>query len=161
MVGDDERSVMTGSPDQGELELLLAKARIDELLVSYATALDNRDWALLEQCFVEDAQVTYLGRSPLEGRQAVIDYCRTALSRFELTQHLVGNHAVELGDQSAEATSYVRAEHILHRDGERCRWSLGGRYEDRLVRTGQGWRIAERALIHLWDETTCTPIDPA
>ncbi len=145
---------MTSSPEEGELDRLLAKAGIDELLVGYATALDNRDWSLLEQCFVDDAKVTYLNSPPLEGREAVLEYCRTALARFELTQHMVSNVTVVLGDQTAEATSYVRAEHVMHRDDERCRWTLGGRYEDRLVQTGQGWRIAERALVHLWDETT-------
>lgn len=150
----------TGGPD---LDTVLCEAEIGRLLLRYATALDFRDWDLLATCFVPEARVTYVDTPELVGRDAVIAHCRTALERYAVTQHAITNPVVDLAPDRTSATArcYVRAEHVHAKDDRWQRWTLGGRYEDRLLRTDEGWRITERRLLRAWTATTETPAPPA
>lgn len=150
---------MVGAKLEDELWTVLDESAIQRVLIRYATALDSRDWDLLGTCFVLPARVTYLSAPRLEGRDAVIAHCRQALQRYELTQHALSNPTVRLHGDRAEATCYLRGEHVVADEHGRRRWTLGGRYEDALVRASDGWRIAERTLIGSWELTTPEPGD--
>lgn len=55
------------------------------------------------------------------------------------------------GLPSAVCRAYVRAEHVLRNDQGDDVFTLGGYYTDRLVRTGDQWRIAAVRLDVLWN----------
>jgi hypothetical protein len=42
-----------------ELQELVDRRAIDDLLLRYSTALDTRQWDLLDQVFTSDAQIDY------------------------------------------------------------------------------------------------------
>ena len=69
------------------------------------------------------------------------------LERLSGTQHLLGNLHVTVEGDRAASTCYVQATHVG--DGGRS-WVTGGRYDDLLVRTDTGWRIAERTFRRQW-----------
>lgn len=150
---------MAGVHAEDDLRTVLDELAIQRLMIRYATALDFRDWDLLATCFVPTARVTYPSAPVLEDCDAVIDHCQQALQRYEETQHALTNLTVHLDGDRAEATCYLRGEHVIADDRGRRRWTLGGRYEDVLVRTSVGWRIAERRLVRSWELTTPEPGD--
>jgi hypothetical protein len=121
---------------------------IVDVVNRYAYSLDERDWALLDQVFAVDATGQYGGPgSPLEGLEAIGASIRSFLDGCGPSQHLLGNHIVEVNGD--EAVSRCKARVYHYGAGERAAltpYECFGVYRDRLRRTPEGWRIAERVF---------------
>lgn len=131
-------------------------AEIAETLRRYARALDSRDWPLLASCFTPAATVTFEGFSEYEGRDAVVAGCRASLARFSETEHRIDNCVVQVDPAATSATTTcdVVATHVRNvpgHDTAKC-FTIGGRYVDRLVRSGGAWLIADRVLEVTWQD---------
>ena len=130
------------------------RVALRHLVDSYAVGCDRRDIDILQGCFVEGATNTvhWLDRDATT-MTAPHDLERipTGLSRYDRTFHFVGNHRVEIDGDSATGDAYCFAHHITGTKD----FVMAIRYEDRYVRTPDGWRIATRDLRLLWtaDET--------
>jgi hypothetical protein len=128
-----------------DLEGLLAHHQIVQVGLAYATAIDRRDRALLQDCFTVDG----VWSTPVgEARGAIaIGKGLGAIAHLDATQHVTTNQTVELlGDRATMRSCYI-ASHI--RDGANL--IMGGLYDDDLVRCDDGkWRIAYRKLTNLW-----------
>lgn len=111
----------------------------------YATALDSRDWALLDQVFTPDV-VGDFGAGRLSGREALRDLVRRMLGGSGPSQHLLANHCVELDGDAARCVCQVRAFSAGIGPNAGRSYELFGEYRDRLVRTREGWRIARREM---------------
>ena len=133
-----------------DCDALADRLAISDVLVRYATALDSRDWELWRTCFTEDAVLDY-ETSGVFDREGFVAYASKALT-FAVTQHYVVNHVVELDGDRARSRSYVLAQHVYAADG--ALFSLGGVYDDELVRTLDGWRVARRHLTSRWSTGT-------
>jgi 3-phenylpropionate/cinnamic acid dioxygenase small subunit len=119
---------------------------VSDVLIRYATALDNRDWELLASCFTDEATLDY-DTSGVYGRDDFAEHCRVGLGRMKATQHVVTNHVIALDGDRAHSTSYVIAQHVREND---ITFTLGGTYHDDLVRSGAEWRIASRRFVTSW-----------
>lgn len=131
---------------------LQAKQDIADLLFAYGYALDARDWQRLRSCFLPDV-VGHYGGEPLQGYDAIEQMCRTTLEPLSVTQHLIGNVVVTLDpDEPGTATSvcYLHAQHVRLGAEGGDQFVFAGRYLDRLARTADGWRIADRTLEAMW-----------
>jgi hypothetical protein len=115
-------------------------------------ALDDRDWARLRTCFTPDAYGDYAGIGALHGYEAVERACRHALEPLAASQHLLGNHAVTVDGDEARASCYFQAQHVRPGTPGGGTYVVAGTYRDRMVRTPEGWRIAERRLSVTWTE---------
>jgi 3-phenylpropionate/cinnamic acid dioxygenase small subunit len=115
-----------------------------ELLYRYASALDRRAYEELREVFTPDAVVDFgaLGGTR-EGHDAIVRFCSRALEPFAAVQHFICN-VMTAGETSS---CYFFAVHI--RPDEEP-FLVGGTYADRFVATDDGWRIAERKLVPLW-----------
>ena len=129
------------------MNTLLQHQQINDLLIRYGCALDERDWSSLGQVFTEQARVEYDGLGVFEGRNAVVAVARDFIERCGATQHLIGNVRIELDADSARARCYVQATHASRQPGQAALMTLWGEYRDQLVRQGDGWAIAARSLI--------------
>jgi ketosteroid isomerase-like protein len=130
---------------------LADRQAIVDTCINYAYALDSRDWPRLRACFTEDAVANYGGeRGVSEGYETIEQTCRSTLEPLAASQHLLGNHLVSLDGDRATSSCYFQAQHVMEGlpDGEH--YVVAGRYDDRLVRTGDGWRIAHRTLTVMW-----------
>jgi len=119
------------------------RAAIADVLAAFCERVDEYDIAGLADVFTEDCSTDYgPGRGgPVAGRAAVLARIARGQAEFRRTHHQLGQSRVTLDGDSATAVTYVTATHE-HRDGARSRVHL--RYLDRLRRTPEGWRIAER-----------------
>lgn len=121
------------------------RSAVIETVIRYATALDARDFALLDEVFTADVTCD-LGAGPIEGREAL----RSALGRMlggrGPSQHLLGNHVVEIEADAARCTSQVRAFAAGAGAAAGRTYELFGEYRDELERTPDGWRIARRVM---------------
>ena len=121
---------------------------IESVLFRYARALDERDWPLLDQVFLEDANVRYGDDPERRGRDDIVAGIRAYLDDCGPTQHLIGNVEAWPVDGGIESRCLVQAAHASH-DGARYLATLG-RYRTIWRKTEEGWRIAEfRMLVDL------------
>lgn len=121
---------------------------IQDLLVRYSTAIDTKNFALLDQVFTTDGVGDYTASGGIRGNLAEIkQWLERALSIFTVVQHLVTNVAVEIRGDEAQSTCYLYNPLGYPRDDGSVEmlW-VGAVYRDRLVRTPQGWRIRERII---------------
>lgn len=135
---------MTGTDLHQELSDRWA---VQGLIDEYARSLDERDWGGLAGCFTDDVVARLgMGSEPMQGRGAVVEACRTALTPFDATQHLLSPAQVELHGDTATLRCNVQATHL--RQGSFL--VVGGVYRDRAIRTALGWRISEHELTAIW-----------
>jgi hypothetical protein len=133
-----------------EIRRMLDEHAIVALTSRYCWALDRLDRDALAQVFLADA-VAELG-ARCEGFEAIWERVRGALSGLDGSQHVVGSHVVEVDGDEARSRCYLIAQHIRRAAEGGPHWVVGGMYEDRVVRTPDGWRIAHRVLTPLWTD---------
>lgn len=125
---------------------------IVDLTIAYCWALDGNKWDGLDEVFTPDAHAE-LGRS-CEGREAIKARVEEALGPLDDSQHMVTNHQVSVSADGESGTSrcYLQAQHVRHAADGGPNFIVAGRYEDDVVRTPEGWRIARRVLTMMWTE---------
>ena len=139
------------SAEAAVLRSLVDRQEIGDLLTRYAMALDAHDWDLLRTCFVPDGVADYgTHDAACEGIGAIVETCRQALGGLDASQHLLGNHVIEVDGDTARATCYLHAQHYLVSPSGDNTFVVAGTYRDRLVRTPDGWRIEHRRLEPSW-----------
>lgn len=140
--------------DSTELSLLADRLAIDDLLTRYATAIDSKQFDLLDTVFTPDATIDYTSAGGIRGSYPdVRTWLSDTLALFPMTQHLVTNRAVTIDGDTAAARSYFYNPMAMPSpDGTISHFFVGGYYNDRLVRTPGGWRIAERIEETAWME---------
>jgi hypothetical protein len=145
------------------LQTLLDRIEIDDVLIRYATAIDSRDWAGLGSVFAPEAHLDYRSAGGIAGTfTEVRAWLSEVLPLFTWTQHLVVNRAVEIdpGGETAHARSIFHNPNQLVVKGEPWRFTVGGRYHDRLARLGTGWRITWRVEETLWWDNPMPGLPP-
>ncbi|MFI1462417.1 nuclear transport factor 2 family protein [Nocardia carnea] len=115
----------------------------------YTYALDDRDWALLDEVFAPDAVVRYgAAEAPaVRGRVATVAMIRSFLDRCGPSQHLLGNHVIDIDGDTASSICKARVLHIGAGENANITYECVGVYRDRLIRSAQGWRIVERTFV--------------
>ncbi len=142
------------------MQSLVDERDIVRVALRYARALDTKDWALLDEVFLPDATAELGSRTLLEGIEAIRRRIRTALEALDASQHLVGNHEVDVVADTATHRCYVQAQHVRRAAPGGPNYIVAGIYEDRLVRTATGWRIAHRTLSVTWTEGNLAVVRP-
>lgn len=125
-----------------------AKHDIAEVLVRYATGIDRRDWNLFRSCFTEDCRLDYGDIGAWEGVDAVMEFMEASHAGMGHTMHRLTNATITVDGDRAVARMYVDA--ILMATDGRSGLNPRGWYDDELVHTDGGWRIARRSytMVH-------------
>ncbi|MGB8859687.1 MAG: nuclear transport factor 2 family protein [Ilumatobacteraceae bacterium] len=135
-----------------EIANMLDERDIVAVALRYCRALDTKDWPQLATVFLPDATADLSSGTNLVGLDAIVGRIRAALESLDQSQHLVGNHEVLIDGDTATHRCYLQAQHIRRAATGGPNYLVGGRYEDRLVRTSSGWRIAHRTLTVMWTD---------
>ncbi|HEU5265407.1 MAG TPA: nuclear transport factor 2 family protein [Jatrophihabitans sp.] len=149
LYGDASRHVRSAQPADDPLRKLQDRQAIADLCVQYTTALDTKDWDLLASCFTDDPVFVHPG-GRLTGFDEILARTSAALNPLDVTQHLLGNVIVDVAGDTAQASCYFQAQHVRAGTPGGEHYIIAGRYADTLVRTGVGWRIAERVQTYAW-----------
>jgi hypothetical protein len=134
------------------LRELVDQRQIADLCARYCYALDRTDWGAVRDCFTADPVFIHPG-GRVEGADGIVERSRGALRVLDSSQHLLGNVIVQIDSDDpdlASATSYFQAQHVRAGTPGGDTYLIAGSYADRLMRTGAGWRIAERVQTYLW-----------
>ncbi len=122
------------------------RIHINDLLIRYTTAIDTKDWKLLDTCFTPDAHVDYTSSGGTRGSYPEVrQWLEKALAAFPMTVHSITNSTVELdGDRARARTVVINPMGFPKPDGGLHIFTVGAYYVDELVYTADGWRIARR-----------------
>lgn len=139
---------MTAHP--ANLQQILARAEIYDVLMQYMRGVDRRDMNLVRAAFHPGATQTnpYLAPGEQGSVEDLIALMDANALHIPMSMHLLGNIVYEFaGDDLAVVESYLIA-YQTHRDSaenEGLR-QTGSRYLDRFERRNGSWKIAKRVL---------------
>ena len=135
---------------------LADRMAVRETIERYSVALNQRDFDTMRGCFVADGvwRVDPPFDIRLEGDAIVAGISQMVGAMPFLFQGLMGTTLAVDGDSATATTS-------VHELGQRTAGEGGmdsyGLYHDRLVRTSEGWRFAERRFQPLYLDTGAMP----
>jgi len=115
---------------------------VADVLVRYATGIDRRDWALFHSCFTEDCDADYGAIGVWRGADAITEWMERSHEPCGHTLHRITNPAVTPHGDGVAARSYVDA--IVMAADNRSGTRAVGYYDDELVNSDDGWKIARR-----------------
>jgi len=118
------------------------RQEVADLLVRYATAIDRRDWRMLRSCFTDDCVADYGAIGRWTSGDEITEWMRTTHDPLGHSLHRITNQTVASSGDAVTARSYVDAI-VLGPDNVRGA-QAAGYYDDVVLQTDDGWRIARR-----------------
>ncbi len=135
-----------------QAEMRNVEAACYALAAEYAEIIDSQDYARLAEIFAEDAAFALpIGtKEPIRGADKIVAMFQ-ARPRNRLTHHIISNFRVRMETMDTAVgtcrvllyTSDV-SEPETPEGRKAASKQLMGTYQDRYVRTKNGWRFAER-----------------
>ncbi len=128
------------------LQEISDRLEINDLLISYCTAVDSDDIDRFDEIFTPDAIIDYsVFGFDRAGLEATKQFLKESLPAVPGKQHMIANSEVHLDGDRATARTLCFNPMVVPRDGggfQMMYFHLW--YQDTLLRTGKGWRISER-----------------
>jgi 3-phenylpropionate/cinnamic acid dioxygenase small subunit len=128
-----------------EIQRLTDRLDISDVITRYAFALDQCDWAAMEEVWDDEVDVDLPhveSGSEKVSRTGMIDMIRATVGGFEATHHMITNHLVTVNGDEASVKNYANAWHSVPTERGVTDYCLvRGFYDWRLRRTPEGWRI--------------------
>ena len=146
---------------EADLQLLLDRAAISDVVYGYATGLDRRDWRLYRSIFTDEIEMDFESVGIRAGVYAADKWVRDAkrlFLGFAATQHTSSNHVHDVCGDEATCVSNMQAEHFVESEPgeepppEGLRWTIGGYYENSLIRSAEGWQLCRVKLNVTWSQ---------
>lgn len=158
---------------ESDIEELVSRAKIYEVLTRYCRALDRCDVDLMHSVYWDDGIDIHgvFNGNAAEFSDFII---REIQTWFDVTMHAIMNVHMEIEGDVACTESYLFAYHKIRGDKQKVEeifgsryasqfdWAkqgtiphhfyFGGRYIDRLERREGIWRIAKRTVVMDWND---------
>jgi hypothetical protein len=120
------------------------RLEIQQLLVDYSTAIDNRRFDDLDTVFTPDAYIDYRALGGIDGRYPEVKkWLSEVLPTFPVYAHMLGNFSVRIDGDTASSRVICFNPMVLPGDNDQALF-CGLWYDDEFVRTPGGWRMTRR-----------------
>jgi hypothetical protein len=130
-------------------EELSDRMEIQDLMVEYCYAIDNRDWDALDNVFTPDAIIDYSEMVGVKGTLPEIKkFLAESMQQISATQHIITTSQIKLEGDRAHGRTICTNPMVLKPDGHV--FLVGLWYRDEFVRTARGWRISSRYEQNSW-----------
>jgi hypothetical protein len=127
------------------------KQHIRELQNRYSYAIDSGQYDKLDGMFTPDATYNFVTGST-DNLEALKNTIRDALQPLSSSQHTNGNQWAEIAGDRATAGCYFTVHMFKEGVADGEHFEMGGRYDDELLRTPNGWRFTSRTITILWSD---------
>ena len=121
------------------------RRKLQDVMLSYAAAVDDRDMARYRACFMDDAEIVGFGEATITGADAWTTLVESQLKAFSSTQHLMSPQLATISGDTASARTDVQALHVL-KDSDGAMFTLWATYLTDFVRKSEGWKITRHEL---------------
>lgn len=136
------------------LQEISDRLELQQLIVDYAYAIDERKWDRLDRIFTPDAYIDYRAMGGIDGKYpAIRAWLPEALKHFPAYMHFVGNYSCDISGESATGKVACFNPMVIPRQDKSGidTMFLGLWYVDKYQRTKDGWRISERVEQKCYD----------
>jgi hypothetical protein len=133
------------------------KLAVAETVYRYAIGIDTRDFTLYRSIFTPEVAIDFTSYN--DGEAAVMtadEWVRTVRPLFTglaATQHSMTNPLAAVDGDRATCRMYMQAHHVYQADDPASWFTIGGYYDDTLVRCADGpagWLLTGVTLTVLW-----------
>ncbi len=138
-----------------QIQWLVDRAHISDLLYSFARALDTKDAAAYVANYAEGGVLelpdptSSTGAMVIVPRERLLEFVQKGLAEaYRGTHHMSTNHQITIEGDTARSRSYLQAVHI--RETPFDHWDAGGWYDCEYVRTPAGWKFTRVTLTSVW-----------
>ena len=135
-----------------DTQTVIDKQLIRELQNSYSYSIDSGQYDNLDSMFMPDAIYDFGPAGFSDNLNEVKRTIRNAIEPLTVAQHVNGNEWADIRGDTATAGCYFQVHMYLEGMAGGEHFEMGGRYDDTLVRTTDGWRFAKRAITILWSD---------
>ena len=131
-----------------DLQMVIDKQALAELVYSYCRACDRRDFALLRTLYHDDA-IDDHGAMFRGSADEYVAWLPGVMANFEATVHSISNALFVVRGDEAQGELYTHAYHRTPVPDAR-EILIGGRYLDRYARRAGRWKFLHRSLALDW-----------
>jgi hypothetical protein len=139
-------------PDANNLEANVRWLRdlelIKQLPQRYAYGIDTMDFEIVRSVFHPECRVT--GTLDDDSLEPYLEGIEEGLKQWAATMHFMGNQYVRIEGDRGHVETWAVAHHLEDDDSPLDDLVLGLRYQDDVVRVGEGWKIIRRTAIKQW-----------
>jgi len=138
---------------ESQLQWLLDRTAISDLLYGFARALDTKDYQAYADNYADGGYIELPDpKSPgvtiTLRKEQMLELVPRSLGRYRATHHISTNHQITITGDSAQSHSYLQAVHV--RDAQTEHWAAGGWYDCEYLRTKRGWKFSRVRLTAVW-----------
>jgi SnoaL-like domain len=131
------------------------KSDVTETVYRYALGIDTRDWPLYRTIFTDEIAIDFSSYNGQPGARMSADVWVQRLQKqftgLAATQHTMTNPLIDFIDADhARCRMYMQAHHVLDPNDPASWYTIGGYYDDVLIRESGTWHIAAVTLNVLW-----------
>lgn len=130
---------------------------VAETVYRYAVGVDTRDFALYRSIFAEHVAIDFSSYNGVEASTMAADRWVAGVipifTGLAATQHSMSNPLPVVDGDGATCRMYMQAHHVFAPDDPQSWFTIGGFYDDTLVRSSKGpagWLISGVRLTVLW-----------
>lgn len=137
------------------LEEISDRLEIQQLLIDYSTAIDQKRFDDLDRVFTEDAYIDYRVTGGIDGRfPDVKAWLKDVLPNFPAYYHMLGNVDIRVFGDSATSRAICFNPMVMGGSEQDSApiYFVGIWYVDEFVRTAQGWRMSRRVEEKCFDK---------
>jgi ketosteroid isomerase-like protein len=123
---------------------LVEKEAILETLLRCNIYADTGEFDRFRECYMEDCVIESEMAPTVNGVRAIADFGRDHAKGGLTWRHVNGNHVIRLDGNAAHSIGYLV---LLSRQPDgRQEITMGGFYEDRMVKDDGRWKIQHRVI---------------
>jgi len=125
---------------------------IQQLMVDYSTAIDQKRFDDLDRVFTPDAYIDYRVTGGIDGRfPEVKAWLKEVLPNFPAYYHMLGNFNVRVDGDTASSRTICFNPMVFNAEQKQILF-VGIWYVDEFIRTAEGWRMTKRVEEKCFDK---------
>jgi hypothetical protein len=138
--------------DMLSLQEISDRLEIQQLMVDYSTAIDQRRFDDLDRVFTPDAYIDYRVTGGTDGHYPEVKaWLADVLPNFPAYMHLLGNFDVRIDGDAASSRTMCFNPMVFDANSGQVMF-IGIWYIDEFIRTADGWRMHRRVEEKCFDK---------
>ncbi|BBZ17445.1 hypothetical protein MGAD_17800 [Mycolicibacterium gadium] len=134
------------------LEEISDRFEIQQLMIDYSNAIDQKQFDNLDRVFTPDAYIDYRVTGGIDGRfPQVKAWLEDVLPNFPAYYHMLGNFDVRIDGDTASSRTICFNPMVFNAEEKQILF-VGIWYVDEFVRTAEGWRMSKRVEEKCFDK---------